>query len=109
MAKDSNDKMSSIVMKAIDATTFSELQAFTKDLEGRPIDRLLRDVIDLVKVSDSKAQLVSYVVATKYRHGDANVRKTILASLEATVRGMAEGELRDRVSFIVDRIRIQES
>lgn len=109
MAKDSNDKMSSIVMRAIDATTFTELQAFTKDLEGRPIDRLLHDVIDLVKVSDSKAQLVSYVLATKYRRADAKVRKMILDSLEATAKGMSEGELRDRVTFIIDRIRNQES
>ena len=109
MPNDPKDKNSSIVMRAIDATTFTELQAFTKDLEGRPIERLLHDVIDLVKVSDSKAQLVSYVIATKFRRSDANGRKVILDSLTRTVEGMEAGELRDRVSFIIDRIRTQES
>ena len=109
MPKDPNDKQSSIVMRAIDATTFTELQAFTKDLEGRPIERLLHDVIDLVKVSESKAQLVSYVIATKYRHADAAGRKTIMSSLEKTSQGMPDGDLLDRVKFIIDRIRNQES
>ena len=109
MPKKPDDKMSSIVMRAIDASTFTELQAFTKDLESRPIDRLLRDVTDLVQVSDSKAQLVSYVIATKYRRAGAADRTKILDSLEATARSLPEGEMRDRVSFIVDRIRTQES
>ncbi len=38
-----------------------------KDLESRPIERVLRDVADLVKPSESKAQIVSYVIATKFR------------------------------------------
>src|SRR4051812_35195060 len=109
MVRDSNDKESSIVMRAIDAPTFTELQAFTKDLESRPTDRLLRDVIDLVKVSDSKAQLVSYVIASKYRRADATERTKILNSLEATVRSMEPGDLQDRVTFIIERIRTQES
>jgi len=109
MPKKPDDKMSSIVMRAIDASTFTELQAFTKDLEGRPIDRLLHDVVELVKISDSKAQLVSYVIATKWRHAAPPERTKILESLEKTVRGMPEGEMRDRVTFIIDRIRNQES
>ena len=36
-------------------------QVFVKDLESRPIERVLRDVADLVKPSESKAQIVSYV------------------------------------------------
>lgn len=78
MAKDDDDKVppSSIVMRAIDATTFSELQAFTKDLESRPTERLLRDIAELVKPSESKAQIVSYVIATKFRHADARKRES---------------------------------
>jgi len=49
--------LGSLTPLAIDATTFSELQAFVKDLESRPIERLLRDVADLVLPSESKAQI----------------------------------------------------
>jgi hypothetical protein len=49
-ARDENVPVSSIVMKAIDAKTFTELQAFVKDLESRPTERLLRDLPDLVRL-----------------------------------------------------------
>ena len=87
MADDPKDKApaSSIVMRAIDARTFGELQSFVKDLESRPIERVLRDVADLVQPSESKAQIVSYVIATKFRHANAEERRAILASLDATI------------------------
>ena len=107
MPKDPKDKTSSIVMRAIDATTFSELQAFTKDLESRPTDRLLRDVAELVRPSESKAQIVSYVIAGKYRRAGAAERDQILQSLEATAAELS-GELRERVQFVIDRLRNQE-
>jgi len=96
---------SSIVMKAIDATTFTELQEFTKDLERRPTDRLLRDIAELVTPSSSKAQIVGYVLATKYRHADANERRRMVDHLKATVNVLPAGEQRDRVKVVLDRIR----
>ncbi|HSP17227.1 MAG TPA: hypothetical protein VLV78_20965 [Thermoanaerobaculia bacterium] len=107
--RNQKDSTSSIVMKAIDATTFSELQAFTKDLESRPTERLLHDMADLVKPSDSKAQIVSFVIATKFRHADADEREKILASLQTTVEGLPEGEPRDRVNAVIERLRTRES
>ena len=108
MPKDPKDKTSSIVMRAIDATTFTELQAFTKDLESRPTERLLQDVAELVKPSESKAQIVSYVIAGKFRRADAAGRDQILQSLEATAAALS-GEQRERVQFVIDRLRNQES
>jgi hypothetical protein len=108
MADDPKEKTSSIVMRAIDATTFSELQAFTKDLDSRPVERLLQDVADLVKPSESKAQLVSYVIATKFRKADEEARRKILDSLEATMTAMPAGEQRERVQFIIERLRTRE-
>ena len=107
MPNDPKDKVStsSIVMRAIDATTFSELQAFTKDLESRPMDRLLRDVAELVRPSESKAQIVSYVIATKFRKATAEERKATLESLAATLEGIEPGERHDRVQFIIDRLQ----
>lgn len=96
---------SSIVMKAIDATTFSELQEFTKDLEKRPIERLLHDIAELVRPSSSKAQIVGYVLATKYRHADANERRRMVDHLKATVNVLPAGEQRDRVKVVLERIQ----
>lgn len=96
---------SSIVMKAIDATTFTELQEFTKDLERRPIDRLLHDIADLVRPSSSKAQIVGYVLATKYRRADPNERRHIVDHLKSTLNVLPAGEQRDRVRVVLDRIQ----
>ena len=96
---------SSIVMKAIDATTFTELQEFTKDLEKRPIERLLHDIADLVRPSGSKAQIVGYVLATKYRQAGANERRRIVDQLKATVNVLPAGEQRDRVKVVLERVQ----
>jgi len=93
----------------VDATTFSELQAFTKDLEGRPTDRLLRDVADLVNTSESKAHIVGYVMATKFRHATTAERYTILDRLDAIAAQLPDGEQRERVAAIASRIRAQET
>lgn len=111
MANDQKENLppSSIVARAIDASTFSEMQQFVKDLESRPIERLLRDVADLVKPSESKAQIVGYVIATKFRHAAAPDRDAIVKSLQATIDRLGSGEQRDRVGGVVERLRTQES
>ena len=107
MATDRDERVptSSIVMKAIDAKTFTELQSFVKDLESRPTERLLRDLPDLVGLSEAKAEIISYVVATKFRHAGADERQTIRDSVTATSKQLPSGEERERVLYILDRIR----
>jgi hypothetical protein len=105
MASDSERvPTSSIVMKAIDARTFTELQSFVKDLESRPTERLLRDLPDLVTLSEAKVEIISYVIATKFRHAEADERRTIRDSVTATSRRLPAGEERTRVVEILDRI-----
>ena len=94
-----------MVMKAIDAKTFSELEAFVKDLESRPTERVLRDLPELVALSDSKVSIISYVIATKFRHADAEGRQTIRESVAATYERLEPGEGRDRLLDILDRLR----
>lgn len=93
----------------MDATTFTELQEFTKDLDSRPTERLLRDIADLVNTSESKAHIVGYVLATKYRHASASERDSILDRLAAVAAQLPPGEQRDRVAAITERIRTQEA
>jgi hypothetical protein len=105
MASDSERvPTSSIVMKAIDARTFTELQSFVKDLESRPTERLLRDLPDLVGLSEAKVEIISYVIATKFRHAEADERRTIRESVAATSKRLPAGEERTRVVEILDRI-----
>jgi len=107
MATDRDERVptSSIVMKAIDAKTFTELQSFVKDLESRPTERLLRDLPDLIALSEAKAEIISYVIATKFRHAEAGERMTIRESVAATSERLPHGEERSRVLDIVERLR----
>lgn len=104
-AREENVPTSSIVMKAIDAKTFTELQAFVKDLESRPTERLLRDLPDLVRLSDAKAEIISYVIATKFRHAGTDERQAIRESVQATSDRLPHGPERSRVQDILERIR----
>jgi hypothetical protein len=105
MTTDEKVPTSSIVMKAIDAKTFTELQSFVKDLESRPTERLLRDLPDLIALSEAKAEIISYVIATKFRHAEAEERLTIRESVAATYNRLPRGEERTRVFDILDRLR----
>jgi hypothetical protein len=111
MASDRNKKVptSSVVMKAIDAKTFTELQAFVKDLENRPTERLLRNLPELVALPESKVSIISYVIATKFRHAYAEERNMIRESVAATFERLAPGEERDRVLDILERLRSLEN
>lgn len=103
--RDARVPTSSIVMKAIDAKTFTELQTFVKDLESRPTERLLRDLPDLVSLSEAKAEIISYVIATKFRHAGPDERVIIRKSVSATSERLPPGEERTRVFDILDRLR----
>jgi len=96
---------SSVVMKAIDATTFSDMESFVKDLESRPIERLLKDLPNLAKLPPAKVSLVSYVISGKYRQADAATRATIKESIQSTVSGMDFDEQRQRVAQMLERLR----
>jgi hypothetical protein len=96
---------SSVVMKAIDATTFTDMESFVKDLESRPIDRLLKDLPDLAALPPAKVSLVSYVISGKYRQADPATRTMMKESIQSTLSRMDIGERRERVSQMLERLR----
>jgi hypothetical protein len=96
---------SSVVIRGIDAQTFSEMESFVKDLESRTTERLLRDLPQLAELSATKMSLVSYVMAGKYRASDAPQKKAIRDGVAATVAALPDDERRDRVAAILDRLR----
>ncbi|HSP33103.1 MAG TPA: hypothetical protein VLU46_02180 [Thermoanaerobaculia bacterium] len=50
---------SSIVMRAIDAKTFTALQEFTKDLDRRPVERLLADVAEQLEAGEPRDRVAA--------------------------------------------------
>ena len=96
---------SSVVLRGIDARTFSEMESFVKDLEGRPTERLLRDLPQLAELSATKVSLVSYVMAGKFRAAEPGDRDKIRESVAATVESLPPGEQKERVAAILDRLR----
>ena len=105
MADDTNSLASSVVMKAVDAKTFTEMESFVKDLESRPIERLLRDLPQLAELPATKVSLVSYVLSAKYKGADASEKETMRESIAATVESLPEGEARTRIMQILGRMR----
>ena len=96
---------SSVVIKGIDARTFTEMESFVKDLETRPIERLLHDLPELADLPITKVSLVSYVIAGKFRAAEAEERMKMRESVAATFEGLPPGEVRERVGAILDRLR----
>ena len=96
---------SSVVPRGIDARTFTEMESFVKDLEGRPTERLLRDLPQLAALSVTKVSLVSYVIASKYRAAEPPTQTQIRESVAATVESLPPGETRERVTAILERLR----
>ena len=96
---------SSVVIRGIDARTFSEMESFLKDLEARPVERLLRDLPQLAELPATKVSLVSYVIHQKYRAADAAERNRMRESVAITYEALAEGETKERVGQILERLR----
>ena len=96
---------SSVVLRGIDARTFSEMESFVKDLEARPIDRLLRDLGHLAELPQTKVSLVSYVMWTKFRAAEPAEKQRMRESVAVTFESLLPGEAKERVGQILDRLR----
>ena len=96
---------SSVVIRGIDARTFSEMETFVKDLEGRPVERLLRDLPALAALSQTKVSLVSYVMHARFRAAEPGEKIRMRESVAITFEALPAGETRDRVGQILDRLR----
>jgi hypothetical protein len=96
---------SSVVLRGIDARTFTEMESFVKDLEARPVERLLRDLPELADLPETKVSLVSYVISAKYRAAEPGERKRMRESVAVTFESLAPGMVRERVGQILERLR----
>jgi hypothetical protein len=96
---------SSVVIRGIDARTFTEMESFVKDLEARPIERLLRDLPQLADLPMTKVSLVSYVMYTRYRAAEPAERIRMRETVAITFEALPAGEAKERVGQILDRLR----
>ncbi len=96
---------SSVVLRGVDARTFTEMESFVKDLETRPMERLLRDLADLADLPQTKVSLVSYVMHSKFRAAEPGEKLRIRERVAITFEALPPGEVRDRVGQILDRMR----
>lgn len=96
---------SSVVLRGIDARTFSEMESFVKDLEARPVERLLRDLPHLAELPQTKVSLVSYVMYSKFRAAEAAEKNRMRESVAVTFESLLPGETKERVGQILERMR----
>ena len=96
---------SSVVIRGIDARTFSEMESFVKDLEARPIERLLKDLSQLADLPMTKVSLVSYVITGKYRAAEPAERIRMREHIAITYESLPAGETKERVGQILERLR----
>ena len=63
-----NDKDSTLVRRARNAATISDMSEFAVTLELRPLAQLLGDLPELAKVSDAKFSVASNVLRRRFRN-----------------------------------------
>lgn len=78
---DPDDSGSTLVQTGKAALTFNEMAAFVRDIEARPLARLLSDLGGLMALPDAKHQLVVMVLRRKVRD-DAVEADAILGKLK---------------------------
>lgn len=96
---------SSVVIRGLGASTFSEMETFVQDLEERPIERLFRDLPQFAELSATKFQLVSYLLAGKYRQASSDEKAKMKSLTEMHLAAAPEGEARERIEQILSRLQ----
>lgn len=93
---------STLVGQGRNALTFTEMAAFVRDIEARPLQRLLSDLPGLMVLPDLKHQLVVMVLRKKVKDGSAE-REPLLARLQELRNGSADGTVRQRAEAFLSK------
>ena len=97
-----DDSSSTLVGQGKNALTFTEMAAFVRDIEARPLPRLLTDLPGLLVLPDLKYQLVVMVLRKKVKDGSVE-REPILARLSELRSGSADGTVRQRAEAFLSK------
>jgi hypothetical protein len=79
---DEPDTHSTIVRRGKAAFSFSQMGQFVKELEARPLERLVADLPGLLEMPDAKYGLVSMVIGKRMRQSPVE-RQAVEAALRA--------------------------
>ena len=91
---DDDDSESTIVRHGKAAFSFTEMGRFVRELEARPLERLLEDLGGLLELPDAKYALVSLAVGKRMRKS-AEDRAALEPRLRALLR-VAPAEIKKR-------------
>ena len=97
-----DDSSSTLVHQGKSALTFTEMAAFVRDIEARPLPRLLSDLPGLLVLPDLKFQLVVMVLRKKLKDGSPE-REAIQARLQELRRSSADDTVRQRAEAILSK------
>ena len=96
-----DDSGSTLVQTGKAAMTFTEMAAFVRDIEARPLARLLRDLEGLMALPDAKYQLVVMVLRRKTRDVPAE-RGSIMARMKG-LQSSANPEVVQRATAFLEK------
>jgi hypothetical protein len=100
--QDPEDPGSTLVRSGKDALTFKEMGVFVKDIEERPIARLLDDLPGLMALPDAKYQLVVMVLRRKLRAGGEEWT-ALLERLDNLQKSAEDPSVRSRVRAFLEK------
>jgi hypothetical protein len=99
---DLEDDASTLVRSGKLAMTFTEMQTFVKDIEARPIARLLSDLEGLMALPEAKHQLVVMVLRKKTQP-DAAERYALLERLRGLRQNAADPTVQERARAFLEK------
>ena len=89
-----DDSSSTLVHQGKNALTFTEMAAFVRDVEARPLARLLTDLPGLMVLADLKHQLVVMVLRKKIKEivrKHMAVEEELDTEVRARLKNLQEG------------------
>lgn len=96
------DAFSTLVQSGKNALTFTEMQAFVKDIEARPTARLINDLPGLMALHDAKYQLVVMVLRKKTRP-DAAEGAALLECLADLAQNAEDASVQSRARAFLEK------
>jgi len=102
--QDPDENETTLVQSGRAAVTFTEMAAFVRDIEARPLARLLADLGGLMALPDAKYSLVVMVLGRRAHAGGAEGR-SIVAAVRRLQAGAADLVVRRRAEALLPKLQ----
>lgn len=94
------DFKSTLIRQGENATTFRDMVAFAASVETRPLDKLLQELPELGKLSDTKFQLASQVLRRRFRKESDADQRQLQTYADEVAGSVSDPELSERIRSI---------